>query len=74
MLWLLDDFAYDNVYGDYEIHLDKLRKCIALSECIVSISKKSFTPFHLGLYLEEADTRIILQALFADTQFGIDGD
>jgi hypothetical protein len=32
--------------------LMKNRKCLALSECIVAISKKSFTPFHLGLTLQ----------------------
>ena len=37
---------------DYSVPIEKLRKCIALAECIVSVSRNSFTPFHLGLALQ----------------------
>ena len=32
--------------------MGKLRKCLSLAECIVSVSKYKFTAFHLGLALQ----------------------
>ena len=37
---------------DHTIPPEKLRKCMALAETIVSINKNSFTPFSLGLALK----------------------
>jgi hypothetical protein len=48
----LDDVAYDTVNKDHTIPPEKLRKCMALAETIVSINKNSFTPFTLGLALQ----------------------
>jgi hypothetical protein len=52
LCWLLDDVAYDTVNKDHTIPPEKLRKCMALAETIVSINKNSFTPFSLGLALQ----------------------
>jgi hypothetical protein len=52
LCWLLDDVAYDTVNKDHTIPTEKLRKCMALAETIVSINKNSFTPFSLGLALQ----------------------
>ena len=49
--WLLDDIAYNQAYSQ-EVAPDKLRKCLAIVESIVSVAKNSFTPFHLGLSLQ----------------------
>ena len=49
---LLNDGAYEAATKDYSVPIEKLRKCIALAECIVSVSRNSFTPFHLGLALQ----------------------
>ena len=51
--WLLDDDALKTTSKEgCKLSHEKQRKCLALSECIVAISKKSFTPFHLGLALQ----------------------
>ena len=51
--WLLDDDAFKTTSKEEcKLSHEKQRKCLALSECIVAISKKSFTPFHLGLTLQ----------------------
>jgi hypothetical protein len=52
LCWLLDDVAYDTVNKDHTIPPERLRKCMALAETIVSINKISFTPFSLGLALQ----------------------
>jgi hypothetical protein len=52
LCWLLDDVAYDTVNKDHTIPPEKLRKCMALAETIVSINKNSFTPFSPGLALQ----------------------
>jgi hypothetical protein len=52
LCWLLDDVAYDTVNKDHTIPPEKLRKCMALAETLVSINKNSSTPFSLGLVLQ----------------------
>jgi hypothetical protein len=48
----LDDVAYDTVNKDHTIPPEKLRKCMALTETIVSINKNSFKPLSPGLALK----------------------
>jgi hypothetical protein len=50
--WNLSQPLTDELKEGCKLSHEKQRKCLALSECIVAISKKSFTPFHLGLALQ----------------------
>ena len=50
--WLLDEKAYHQEYGPNEMPIDKMRKCLAIAESMVSVSKNAFTAFNLGLALQ----------------------
>ena len=52
MCWLLDDCAFESANDSTSVPIGKLRKCLSLAECIVSVSKNKFTSFHLGLALQ----------------------
>ena len=52
MCWLLDDSAFDSANDSTSVPIGKLRKCLSLAECIVSVNKNKFTSFHLGLALQ----------------------
>jgi hypothetical protein len=52
MCWLLDDSAFESANDSTAVPIGKLRKCLSLAECIVSVNKKNFTSFHLGLALQ----------------------
>jgi hypothetical protein len=52
MCWLLDDSAFESANDSTSVPIGKLRKCLSLAECIVSVSKKKNTSFHLGLALQ----------------------
>ena len=52
MCWLLDDSAFESANDSTSVPIGKLRKCLSLAECIVSVSKNKFTSFHLGLALQ----------------------
>ena len=52
MRWLLDDSAFESANDNTSVPIGKLRKCLSLAECIVSVSKNKFTSFHLGLALQ----------------------
>ncbi|CAC5380431.1 unnamed protein product [Mytilus coruscus] len=47
LCWLLNDDSYETVKKDNELPTEKLRKCMALAETIVSINRNSFTLFIL---------------------------
>jgi hypothetical protein len=52
IVWLVNDsrFYQEN---NYEGTLnDILRKCISIAECVISLHKKQFTPFSVGLALQ----------------------
>ena len=46
MCWLLDDSAFKSANDSTSVPIGKLRKCLSLAECIVSVSKNKFTSFH----------------------------
>ena len=52
MCWKLDDSAFESASDSTSVTIGKLRKCLSLAECIVSVSKNKFTSFHLGLVLQ----------------------
>ena len=52
MCWLLDDCAFASANDSTSVPIGKLRKCLSLAECIVSVRKNKFIYFHLGLALQ----------------------
>ena len=52
MCWLLEDSAFESANDITSVPIGKLRKCVSLAECIVSVSKSKFTSFHLGIALQ----------------------
>jgi hypothetical protein len=48
MCWLLDDSAFESANDSTSVPIGKLRKCLSLAECIVSVRKNKFIYFHLG--------------------------
>jgi hypothetical protein len=48
MCWLLDDLAFESANDNTSVPMGKLRKCLSLAECIVSVSKNKFTSFIWG--------------------------
>ena len=50
--WLIDEKAYKAASEQYTVPIDKIRKIPGITESIVSLSKHTFTPFHLGLAVQ----------------------
>jgi predicted transcriptional regulator len=50
--WLIDVKAYKAASEPYTVPIDKIRKILGITESIVSLSKHTFTPFHLGLAVQ----------------------
>jgi hypothetical protein len=50
--WLIDEKAYKAAYEPYTVPIDKIRKILGITESIVSLSKHTFTLFHLGLAVQ----------------------
>ena len=50
--WLIDEKAYKAASEPYTVPIDKIRKILGITELIVSLSKHTFTPFHLGLAVQ----------------------
>ena len=50
--WLIDEKAYKAASELYTVPIDKIRKILGITESIVSLSKHTFTPFHLGLAVQ----------------------
>ena len=50
--FMLDDSAFESANDNTSVPMVKLRKCLSLAECIVSVSKYKFTAFHLGHALQ----------------------
>ena len=50
--WLIDEKAYKAASEPYTVPIDKIRKILGITEPIVSLSKHTFTPFHLGLAVQ----------------------
>jgi hypothetical protein len=50
--WLIDEKAYKAASEPYTVPIDKIRKILGITESIVSLSKHTFTPFHLGLAVQ----------------------
>jgi hypothetical protein len=52
IVWLVNDSCFYQE-NNYEGTLnDILRKCISIAECVISLHKKQFTPFSVGLALQ----------------------
>ena len=49
---MLDDSAFGSANDNIPVPIGKLRKCLSLAKCIVSVSKNIFTSFHLGVALQ----------------------
>jgi hypothetical protein len=45
-------YAYKAASEQYTVPIDKIRKIPGITESIVSLSKHTFTPFHLGLAVQ----------------------
>ena len=61
--WVTNDKAFNAGENPTEVQTDGLRKCLALTECIVAVSRNIFTPFHLGLAIQvyhEFGSKILL--------------
>lgn len=43
----LEDSAFESANYDTSVPIGKLRKCLSVAECIVSVNKNKFTSFHL---------------------------
>jgi len=50
--FMLDDSAFESANDSTSVPIGKLRKCLSLAECSVSVSKNKFTSFLLGLALQ----------------------
>ena len=50
--WLIDEKAYKAASEPYIVPIDRIRKILGITESIVSLSKHTFTPFHLGLAVQ----------------------
>jgi hypothetical protein len=50
--WLIDEKAYKAASEPYIVPIDKIRKILGITESIVSLSKHTFIPFHLGLAVQ----------------------
>ena len=50
--WLVDKNAFASVGSNYVSPDDVLRKCVSLTECIVSSSQKMETPLQIGLAIQ----------------------
>lgn len=50
--WLMDNKSFKDASEPYVVPFDKIRKVMGITECIVSVSKDTFTPFHLGLAVQ----------------------
>jgi hypothetical protein len=50
--WLLDYKSFKHASEPYNILNDKLQKVMGITECILSVSRYVFTPFHLGLAVQ----------------------
>ena len=50
--FMLDDSAFESANDNTPVPIGKLRKCLSLAKCIVSVSKNIFTSFHLVVALQ----------------------
>ena len=50
--WLIDEKAYKAASEPYTVPIDNIRKVLGITKLIVSLSKHTFTPFHLGLAVQ----------------------
>jgi hypothetical protein len=50
--WLIDEKTYKAASEPYTVPIDKIRMILGITELIVSLSKHTFTPFHLGLAVQ----------------------
>jgi hypothetical protein len=50
--WLIGEKAYKAASEPYTVPIDKIKKILGITESIVSLSKHTFTPFHLGLAVQ----------------------
>lgn len=66
--WLISKEAYDSVESTESLGHDKYRKCLALTECILSCSNNIITPLQLGLAVQlyhELGSRKVIETLNA---------
>ena len=64
--WVLDGKSFENAVESYAVPVEKARKAVGISDCIVSVSKQAFTPFHLGLAVQlyhEFGSRHLIETL-----------
>ena len=50
--FMLNDSAFGSANDNTPVPIRKVRKCLSLAKCIVSVSKNIFTSFHLGVALQ----------------------
>mgnify|MGYP007024910540 CR=1 FL=1 len=50
--WITDEKAFSTCTVPSNIKTESVRKCLALTECIVATSRSIITPFHLGLAIQ----------------------
>ena len=50
--WLIDEKSFLAVSNQNQTPIEKMRKCMSLTENIVSLSKNVITPFQIGLALQ----------------------
>ena len=66
--WVIDGKLYENAVEPYAMPIEKARKAVGISDCIVSVSKQAFTPFHLGLAVQlyhEFGSRRLIETLYS---------
>jgi hypothetical protein len=50
--FMLDDSAFESANDNTPVPIGKLRKCLSLAKCILSVSKNIFTSFNLVVVLQ----------------------
>jgi hypothetical protein len=50
--WLIDEKSFLSVSNQNQMPIEKMQKCMSLTESIVSLSKNVITPFQIGLALQ----------------------
>ena len=50
--WITDEKAFKACSIPSDMKKESVRKCLALTECVVANSRTNLTPFHLGLAIQ----------------------
>jgi hypothetical protein len=66
--WITDEKAFKACSIPSDVKKESVRKCLALTECVVANSRTILTPFHLGLAIQvyhEFGTKRLIEILNA---------